>query len=82
MWRRRRIRGRDVRAIGFCLISIPLAFAAAYLGAKSFGLDRWVPTLAATGAYAVWLLTRPRMLRVFRRLRGQTISEWTGYYED
>ncbi|HTI66935.1 MAG TPA: hypothetical protein VL460_05230 [Caulobacteraceae bacterium] len=82
MWRRRGIRGRDIRAISFCLVSIAAVFAATYFVADHLGFDVWLPTLAATGAYAAWLLTRPRMVRVFRRLRGQSIAEWTGYFEN
>ena len=34
--------------------------------------------IAIVGAYNVWILTRPRMVRVFRRLRG--IPDWSGYF--
>jgi hypothetical protein len=74
---RRRIRARDVRAIAFCTATIPAVLALAYLG-----LGSWLPAAGLAAAYAAWLLTRPRMIRVFRRLRGDTVLEWGGYYED
>jgi hypothetical protein len=58
-------------------VSIPAVLVVAYLGVHS-----WPISAVVAGAYAAWLLTRPRMIRVFRRLRGDTILEWGGYYED
>ena len=39
-----------------------------------------VASLGLTGAYAAIVFTRPRMLRVFRRLRGS--PDWSGYYKN
>ncbi len=72
-----RLRRRDVRAIAFCVMTI-----AAVFGIGVVLLPGWVATAAVTGAYAAWLLTRPRMIRVMRRLRGDTGWDWSGYYKD
>ena len=77
MPRRGRIRARDIRAIAFCTATIPAVFALVYFGTQS-----WLPAAGVAAAYAAWLLTRPRMIRVMRRLRGDTILEWGGYYDD
>lgn len=69
------MRARDARAILFCVVST-LA-----LMALSFALLRnYLATLALAGAYLAWLLTRPRMQRVIRRLQGA--PDWSGYYQD
>lgn len=69
------MRPRDARALTFCAVSI-LALAA-----LSFALSQsYVVTLGLTGAYAAFILTRPRMLRVYRRLRGE--PDWGGYFKD
>jgi hypothetical protein len=73
----KRIRGRDIRAIAFCTLSIPAVFALAFVL-----LADWRPAAAVAAGYAVWLLTRARMIRVMRRLRGETIVERGGYYQE
>lgn len=70
------MRARDARAIGFCLLS---ASAVAMLA--NLVLENWVAASALGLACLVWLGTRPRMLRVMRRLRGQTV-ERISYYEN
>ena len=51
------------------------------LAALSFALTQnYVVALGLTGAYAAFVLTRPRMLRVYRRLRGE--PDWGGYFKD
>ena len=71
-----RMRSRDVRAIVFCLATSLLLFGLSYLATH-----RVIAASALTAAYAVWLLTRPRMRRVLRRLRGETV-DFTSYYQD
>jgi hypothetical protein len=69
------MRARDVRAIAFCVVStLVLAVATHVL------LESGIVTLALTAAYAVWLITRPRMQRTFRRMRGQ--PDWSGYFHE
>jgi len=69
------MRPRDARAIGFCAGTIIA------LAALSFALTQnYVVALGLTGAYAAFVLTRPRMLRVYRRLRGE--PDWGGYFKD
>jgi threonine/homoserine/homoserine lactone efflux protein len=70
------MRPRDVRAIAFWLSSSFLLLVVVYLASKSV-----IAAAALTAAYNAWLLTRPRMRRVFRRLRGETV-DFTGYYLD
>jgi hypothetical protein len=69
------MRARDVRAIAFCTITIAVVAACATVLLRSY-----LAGLALAAACAAWLLTRPRMVRVFRRLRGQ--PDWSGYYDD
>jgi hypothetical protein len=70
------MRARDVRAITFCVVTTPIvAVGAAFL------LDNIVVALALTIAYVAWLLTRPRMVRVMRRLRGEE-PRWNGYFDE
>ena len=71
------MRPRDIRAITFCAVTISgfLVVAVVLFGSG------WT-AFAITGAYAAWLLTRPRMIRVMRRLRGQEVSSWGAYYRD
>ena len=71
------MRSRDVRAITFCAITIPGLFVASVML-----LDNGLASAALTAAYAAWLLTRPRMIRVMRRLRGEPVSAWGAYYRD
>lgn len=69
------MRARDVRAITFCTVSTLVLLVGATLLTGSY-----LVSLALTGAYDAWLLTRPRMLRVFRRLRGE--PDWSGYFDN
>jgi hypothetical protein len=69
------MRPRDVRAITFCSVSIVLLFIVAFAASLNFLL-----ALAATLAYAAFILTRPRMLRVYRRMRGE--PDWSGYFDE
>jgi hypothetical protein len=69
------MRPRDVQAIAFCSITIPALFVGTLLILHNF--------LASFGlaiAYGAWLATRPRMIRVFRRLRGD--PEWSAYFDN
>ena len=69
------MRPRDARAIAFCVVTI-LALAA-----LSFALSQsYVVAFGLGCAYAALVLTRPRMLRVYRRLRGE--PDWGGYFKD
>lgn len=71
------MRPRDVRAILFWLattLALILALEAAF--------HRWPFTGVAAAAYNAWLLSRPRMIRVFRRLRGERLSRSGGYFID
>lgn len=69
------MRPRDVRAIAFWIVSTLLLVAVTGLLLRSY-----VISLALAAAYNAWLLTRPRMIRVFRRLRGE--PDWSGYYQN
>ena len=69
------MRARDVRAIAFCSITTVLLLAVTWVL-----LANPVVSLALTGGYAAWLLTRPRMQRVFSRLRGD--PDWSGYFSN
>ena len=71
-----RMRPRDVRAILFCFAASLALFGMSYLAAHSL-----IVSTALTGALDAWLLTRPRMRRVLRRLRGETV-DFTSYYQD
>lgn len=73
----RRIRARDLRAIAFCVVTAPLAAYVAF----SLISDRLIAG-AVTVAYAAFIGTRPRMIRVYRRLRGENHWDWSGYYRD
>ena len=70
------MRPRDVRAIIFCLASSAALFGMSWLGTHSL-----IAASALTAAYVVWLLTRPRMVRVLRRLRGETV-DFNSYFQD
>lgn len=70
------MRARDVRAIAFWLISSLVIPVGVYLAAHSV-----IAAAALTAAYNAWLLTRARMRRVFRRMRGDTV-DFSGYYLD
>lgn len=69
------MRARDVRAIAFCAVSAFGLFVAAFLI-----LDSYLVALALTGAWLTFVLTRPRMQRVIRRMRGE--PDWGGYFRD
>ncbi len=69
------MRARDVRAISFWLISTVVLF-----GGTLVLLRNMIVSLGLSVAYDAWLLTRPRMQRVFRRLRGE--PDWSGYYDN
>jgi hypothetical protein len=69
------MRARDVRAIAFCTTAIAIVAAGALVLLQSY-----VASLGLGAACAVWLFTRPRMVRIFRRLRGA--PDWSGYYDD
>jgi len=69
------MRGRDVRAILFCVATTILLFVVSFLLFHNF-----IVTLALVAGYDAWLLTRPRMQRVFRRLRGD--ADWSGYFKN
>ena len=70
------MRPRDVRAIVFWMASSLVLFTVVYVATRGV-----IAPAAATAAYNAWLLTRPRMRRVFARLRGETL-EFHGYYID
>ncbi len=69
------MRARDVRAVVFCIVTATALMVLSYLALKMS-----LVTLALTGGYLAWLLTRPRMTRVMRRLRGG--PDWSGYFKN
>lgn len=69
------MRPRDVRAIIFCGAS-----TLALLSGSQLLLHNVVFSLAVSAAYAAWVLTRPRMMRLYRRLRGE--PDWSGYFDN
>jgi hypothetical protein len=69
------MRARDARAIAFCVATTLAVLFVAYV---LFGSD--LVALALAAAWAIWLITRPRMQRVIRRLRRQ--PDWSGYFRD
>ena len=66
-----------MRAIAFCAIAIPAVVLIAY---------RFLPepiyAALITAVFALWLLTRARMIRIWRRLRGDTGSGWGNYFQE
>ena len=70
------MRARDLRAIAFFLISTSVLVALVVLLSGS-----GIAATALALAYAVWILTRPRMVRVMRRLRGENL-ERSGYFRE
>ena len=71
------MRPRDARAVLFWIattLALILALEAAF--------HNWVLTAIATATYNAWLLSRPRMIRVFRRLRGERLERSGGYFVD
>jgi len=69
------MRARDVRAITFCIATTLVLMLGAMFVSRSL-----LVSLALTAAYDAWLLSRPRMIRVFRRLRGE--PDWSGYFDN
>ena len=69
------MRARDARAISFCGVT-----TVALLGGSWLLLHNPLVSVALTAAYDAWLLTRPRMIRVIRRLRGE--PDWSGYFDN
>jgi hypothetical protein len=69
------MRARDLRAIVFCVGTTLALFFVSYLLFQSV-----IASLALAGAAAAWLVTRPRMQRVMRRLRGD--PDWSGYFRN
>lgn len=70
------MRARDARAIAFWTISSLALLLGVYGATRSV-----IAAAALTAAWNAWLLTRPRMRRVFRRLRGETV-DFSGYFLD
>jgi threonine/homoserine/homoserine lactone efflux protein len=70
------LRPRDARAIAFWIATSLLLLVVVFVVTKSV-----IAAAALLAAYNAWLLTRPRMRRVFRRLRGETV-DFSGYYYD
>jgi hypothetical protein len=70
------MRSRDVRAVGFWVTSTIVILCLANLVFRN-----WLASGSLAAAYSVWVLTRPRMVRVFRRLCGETV-EREGYFRD
>jgi hypothetical protein len=68
--------GRDLRAIVFFLLSTALVLTVA-----SMVFHNWIVTAALVAAYESWLLTRARMIRVMRRLRGKSV-ERSSYFRN
>jgi hypothetical protein len=71
------MRARDARAIAFCFLSSVLLLAGV-----QFLVQSWLITAPLVAAYDVWLLTRPRMMRLFRRVRGERIQAYSYLKED
>jgi hypothetical protein len=69
------MRARDVRAISFCAVTTAGLFAAALVL-----LDSMIAAVGLTLAYAAFVLSRPRMIRVFHRLRGD--PDWSVYFDN
>ena len=71
------MRPRDARAILFWIASTVVLVLAVQAT-----LHNWMLTSIATATYNAWLLSRPRMIRTFRRLRGERLSRSGGYFLD
>ena len=71
------MRPRDARALLFWIASTVALILALQLGAHN-----WMLTAIAAAAYNAWLLSRPRMIRVFRRLRGERVEQFGSYFID
>jgi len=71
------MRPRDLRAILFWIATTVVLV----IGLET-AFHRWMLSLLAAAAYNAWLLSRPRMIRVFRRLRGERFERSGGYFID
>ena len=72
------MRRRDMHAIAFTGVSIPLVLVCAAWGSRSA-----LVAFCLTAAYCVLLFTRPRMIRVGKRLLGRgSPYEYRGYFDD
>ena len=69
------MRARDIQALVFAGISTGVIMVLSYAMLQAF-----LVTVALTGSYLVWLLTRPRMIRLMRRARGA--PDWSGYFRN
>ncbi len=69
------MRPRDARALTFCAVTILGLAALSFAFSQSYAV-----ALGLAAAYAAFILTRPRMFRVYRRLRGE--PDWGGYFKD
>ena len=69
------MRARDIRAIVFCVCATSLVLAVSYLAFRNY-----FASLVLGVVFGAWLLTRPRMKRLIRRLRGDT--DWSGYFKN
>jgi len=69
------MRARDVRAIAFCAVTTVAVLAVCFLATRNY-----LASVGLAAAYAAVILTRPRMLRVFRRMRGD--PDWSGYFKN
>jgi hypothetical protein len=70
------MRERDIQALAFCAVSTAALLAFLLLATRNL-----LTACALTAAYDAWLLTRPRMIRVFRRMRGEKLERGS-YYKD
>lgn len=69
------MRARDIQALVFAGVSTCVVMVLSYAMLQAF-----LVTVALTGSYLVWLLTRPRMMRLLRRARGE--PDWSGYFRN
>lgn len=69
------MRRRDVRAIAFCSVTTIIVLVLSAVLTRNY-----FASLGLAAAYAAIVFTRPRMLRVFRRARGE--PDWSGYYKN
>ena len=69
------MRPRDARAILFVVTTSLVVLVLSLVLLRSY-----LGSVAILGAWLAIVMTRPRMLRVMRRLRGE--PDWSGYYKD
>lgn len=69
------MRARDARALTFCGASMLVLLVGSLVLTGNL-----LVSLALTAAYGAFILTRPRMIRVWRRLRGE--PDWSGYFDN